>query len=36
MQVKKIIAKNFLNLGEQTYIFNDEQILTNGIYNDAN
>ncbi|WP_338985703.1 hypothetical protein [Spiroplasma endosymbiont of Diplazon laetatorius] len=32
MQVKKIIVKNFLNPGEQKFVFNEDQVLTRGIF----
>ncbi|QHX36625.1 hypothetical protein [Spiroplasma sp. BIUS-1] len=36
MQVKKIIVKNFLNPGEQKFVFNDDQVLTRGIFHNPN
>ncbi|AUM62620.1 hypothetical protein [Spiroplasma monobiae] len=36
MQVKKIIVKNFLNPGEQKFVFNEDQVLTRGIFHNPN
>ncbi|ALD66378.1 hypothetical protein [Spiroplasma cantharicola] len=36
MKIKKIIAKNFMHPGKQTFALSEDHILKQGIYNDAN